>query len=704
VVLIVLSLLLILPFVRFHLRYDALHYYEPVRSLLIDGDVNTYNERAYWTERRWPGFEEAPLFRPAQGFLGFMSHPDRTPAGYKFTFFPAGSQLLLLPWAAGGNLVARAVVGLSGGGVVDGYEDITLALTAQGALAMGVLGLALSWWLCRRLFGPSSALFGVAAVLLAHNVIPYLAVDPLYSHSLALLLISAFFVLRQRARENGARPLFFFYGLVGGLLPITRYQDIFLLLIPFVDLVLDRRGARAGGQRRRIWGQSVAFLLGVVVALLPQLAWWRVQHGTWLISPKAMGTSDIPTFNPLRPDPLGLLFSNLHGLFSWTPLVLLAVVGVVLVGRRDRRLAGHLLVALAIQTYYNSCRSEWWNLGYGVRRYANYALFFALGFAALHGFFRRRGWRIALWGLLLVAGAANVTLMAQYYDGETLTQHGRFYSRAVGKVQPYAYREYRLAVLPPRLWIPALADSVSSLVRRGALFRALRGSPRRELSGSAWLGLLLLGSGVAIAGPFLLLGRLGRLSPENPALALTALLPLSLAFWLLLSDARTQPVLILDPAQDATVVRLESIPLHEGATFVGENTVLDLAPGQQRTYRFSEPRDLSRLQLNVEAVGLAGRDAGRPALTIVLEGSPKKGPAPQAVARFDVTVAQLLAARGQRALIPGEPRASARISVLRFSLPEERAIGGLTLAAPVGGPPLRISAIAFRATSGARAR
>jgi len=679
-------------FFRLQVRYDSLHYYEPVRSLLIDGDLNAYNEREYWTDRRWPGFTEVPLFQPRTGFLGFMNHPDRTATGYKYSFFPAGNTLLLLPGAAAGNLLARAAAAAGSSNVADGYAPLNLLVTSAWAMFLGSLGLALTWQMCRQLYGTGPAHFALAAVLLTHNVLPYLVIDSLYSHSLALLLISAFLALWLHIRERPTMPLIMLWGLIGGLIPTVRYQDIPILLIPVFDAALGWCPSRRAGQTVTVLLlRSAAFAAGVAAAVAPQLAMWWLHHGTIVITAQAMGTSGIPTFHPWRPDVLGLLFSNLHGLFSWTPFTAAAVAGLLLVPFRHRRLGIYLLLLFAIQTYYNSCRSEWWNLGYGIRRYANYSPFFALGFAALFYHSRKRWAQAALCAALGVAAMANLTLMAQYYDGSTLDGHGPDFSAAVGRAIPYTMREYRIAWLPLKTWPAAALRAAQSLERRGTLFAAVRDAAQRwDWRTCSWLCALLLSLAAGLSLPFWLATSLHRAHSRSGTLVVPALVPLSLALWFLVSGWRTDTVWQVDLATPAKAQTLAKTPLGRRTPYAGENRRHSLSPGETLTVPLAKPFQATGLRINIDPRQPGSIDRQQAVLTIAAQSTDGRILWSQQV-RLEELVPLLNSPR----LIPGEPRASGQIAPLRILLDSPIVFSSLQLTAPATGVPLRISALAF---------
>ena len=118
-----------------------------------------------------------------------------------------------------------------------------------------------------------------------------------------------------------------------------------------------------------------------------------------------------------RPSVLDSLFASRHGVLFWTPLLTLALVGLVLRAARGHRDALGALSALSLLALVNASLRPWWSGGFGNARFLPALPLFALGLATLLEGLRtlaeRRPLRVAaLAGALLVAW--NLLLMAQY--------------------------------------------------------------------------------------------------------------------------------------------------------------------------------------------------------------------------------------------------------------------------------------------------
>lgn len=132
---------------------------------------------------------------------------------------------------------------------------------------------------------------------------------------------------------------------------------------------------------------------------------WKIIFGKWFTVPQEGFAT--PSGLALKE----LLLSPLHGLLSWTPLAVLAIVGMFILAWKKRPWGIYVLVTFLVYFIYNATLSSWHGGGtFGLRRLTNAFPFFLLGIAALLQWLRR--WRPAaavatavvptFWGLMVL--------------------------------------------------------------------------------------------------------------------------------------------------------------------------------------------------------------------------------------------------------------------------------------------------------------
>jgi hypothetical protein len=260
-------------------------------------------------------------------------------------------------------------------------------------------------------YGSTCATATVLCLWLGTPVLYYMTLAPGFSHACSLFAVALLLWLTLRATEKGLGPpaQWALVGAAGGLAGLVREQDLLFLAVPAGLLswqVFVRREWMAGLVR------LLCLLGAALLAFVPQLLVYRVLHGRY-------GPSQLVSrkMNYASPHFLDVLFDPGHGLFLWSPVLLLAFIGlVVITARRDRRpIAPFLLLALLLQVWINGAVLSWTQAGaFGSRRFLGATAVLAWGLAALLESLGRRLGQAAVIALVGVAVWWNASLMVQF--------------------------------------------------------------------------------------------------------------------------------------------------------------------------------------------------------------------------------------------------------------------------------------------------
>jgi hypothetical protein len=388
-----LALVPILHYRGYRLRGDGLWYYAFANSLAFDFDVDLANQyRSLGIERE-------------RG-----SQPVRETGLPRFTF-PVGAPLLWVPFVELGHLgvALRNLHGLPTR--YDGFSDPYFHAVALGNLLYGFLGFLVLDRLLRRFFPPWASFVAVLGIGLGSFLAFYLTYHAIYTHALTFLLIALFvdgwMKEEKTPRDYGA------LGLVLGIATLVRWQNAVFGLLPALDLA-----ARCRRREWRLVGPSAAaFGAAWLLGILPQLSSWNRIFGRPFIG-VPLGPDYVRWDDPFLSE---ILFSSRHGLFSWSPILLVAASGLLgFVRAHPRR--GLPLAAVALLVWYvNSTVADWWGGGsYGARRFDSALPILALGLATAVLFVTelvRRHPRAVTFSAVAAAVAANALLMEQYRKG-----------------------------------------------------------------------------------------------------------------------------------------------------------------------------------------------------------------------------------------------------------------------------------------------
>ena len=353
---------------------DAIQYYAYLRSLAIDHDVDFTNEYAVLYSSNGSADEgEANVW---------LTRKSAT--GRPVNMMSIGPALLWSPFFLLAYLVALFMRLFGVTAALDGFSTPFLISAGLAGIVYATLGAYLCYRCCRLLFDNRAAFWGALAAWLATPAVYYSVISPAYSHAPSVFAVALFCYVWLATRDRDDVFRYAAVGLAAGLAAVVRWQDIILLLLPGLELVQ----ALVRGKRpiASAISRGVVMVIASGIVLLPQLLAWQAIYGALFVMPQGGGF-----MKWTDPAIASVLFSLRHGLFSWTPAVLLAAVGLVFLVRRDSLLGWGAIAVLCIAIYVNASVNDWWaGAAFGARRFVSYTVFFALGFSAL---FSRPFWQ-----------------------------------------------------------------------------------------------------------------------------------------------------------------------------------------------------------------------------------------------------------------------------------------------------------------------
>jgi hypothetical protein len=394
---------------------DEMKYFVTLRSIYFDHDLHYENEYAYFINRD-------PVAHA--GMRPYMQEP--TPTGYRLNEAPIGTSLLWAPLyivADGAVLVARAF-----GATVprDGYSWPYVLAICLSSLAWGMMGLFLTYRLCRMYASNRACTLGLLGVCFASPLVFYLYITPAMSHANSLFSVALFLFLWHIGRDDRQILGWVGLGFSAGLMILVRELNWLFLLVPVLDSAMtawvtihDKTRpvrmsslvavARYFGDR---WRSYVYFCTALVFVIAPQFYVYWILNGT--LGPTH---SVVEKFSLVPKYAFDVLFSGFHGLFSWHPITLIGVVGLGVLWPRDRKLVGLLMLVFVLQVLVVGAYSTWWGgASFGARRFINCIPIFALGLVVVVDSLRGRAFHFAC-AVLAFLVMWNFGLAVQYSVG-----------------------------------------------------------------------------------------------------------------------------------------------------------------------------------------------------------------------------------------------------------------------------------------------
>ncbi len=257
------------------------------------------------------------------------------------------------------------------------------AIALSGTFAC-FLGLLFLFWALRNLgFAPRVRWLTLAIVFGGTNLFHYATKEVGMSHVYSFCLFAALIWLLPRFYQKNTWVNALFLGVLCGWIALVRPTNVVaLLIVPFYGI-----GSWAALRERLTFAKMniVLLLLALVAAfvmIFPQLLYWKEMTGSWVTNSYGGSNEDFRFWN--RPKILEVLFDVQNGLFLYSPLVLLMILGMFTNWRRDTLSPKTLLLIFVVLTYVFASWWAWWFGGaFGHRSYVELYALFALPTAGI---------------------------------------------------------------------------------------------------------------------------------------------------------------------------------------------------------------------------------------------------------------------------------------------------------------------------------
>jgi hypothetical protein len=365
---------------------DAVTYYSVARSLLFDHDFDLANE-----------FE---VLQPIHSQWN-----DVVPQTGRYSSpFPIGFSLLQMPFIALGAAVDRIAHGNA-----DGYSRTCIFFYFVGTLFYLCVALTLLFVLLRS-FGAS---IGVAPQLRDHGALlatlaiwpsttlGYYTFSPM-SHVASFMSTVLFLTAWWMSRDSLSPARWAGVGIASALMFLCRWQEALWLAIPLTWEIV--RAAQRERSQWRPW--AVSRLAGVaagLIAVVPQVLEWQAIYGSYFTIPQGAGFISMPPAHALE-----TLASSCNGWFTWTPITLLGVAGLLIGLRRSPVVLGSFLGTLALEVLLVGSLSTWHGDSFAMRYLTPCVIFVAFGLVLLVWTLSTRS---RLWLAVAATGCTIFTLL-----------------------------------------------------------------------------------------------------------------------------------------------------------------------------------------------------------------------------------------------------------------------------------------------------
>jgi hypothetical protein len=372
--------LLSLPLLNPWVRGDGVGYYAFARAPLIEHSLDFQHD--YQSANS--SFRDARLDEN-----GLPKSIFRTVTGHLDNHFTVGPAILWAPFllvAHAGVLLARA----AGSNVAaDGFSAPYRIAMALGTAIYGFLAILLAVRIARQYVDERWAALAAVAVWWASSLPVYMYFNPSWSHAHSAFAVALFLWYWHETRRGRSAPQWCILGVIVGLMLNVYYANFLVLVVLLVEAIRQYSVAWFGNSQGstqdgltapKLGSRHGLFAVIVIACFLPTLVTRAIIYGGAFES----GYLPLRTWAWKSPYFLAVLFSSDHGLFVWTPLLLLSVAGLfVFRWRYPDAGTPFLLAALAFYVFI-ACYPDWAGISsYGNRFFVSLTALFVIGLAVL---------------------------------------------------------------------------------------------------------------------------------------------------------------------------------------------------------------------------------------------------------------------------------------------------------------------------------
>jgi hypothetical protein len=368
----ILVFFLTLPLSNPWVHGDGVGYYAFARSLLIEHDLNFKKDWLAANASFRMGRRDAD---------GNIAPEQYTGTGHLDNHFSIGPAVLWSPFLITAHLAVLSYDALGGHVSADGYSRPYVMAMALGTALYGFAALWISFRIARKYLPERWAFLATLGIWFASSLPVYMYFNPSWSHAHSAFMVGLFLWYWDRTRVARTWLQWVILGGIAGLMIDVYYVNGLLLILPLFESLTaywTAFKASAGKPITLLFLKNLLFAAAIILTFLPTLIVKKIIYGSYL----TFGYEHLWVWT--SPAFFTVCFSSQHGLFSWTPILVLAVLGLWGLRRHDRTLALYLIVVFVAFLYTIGCYGDWHGISsFGNRFFISLTPLFILGLAAV---------------------------------------------------------------------------------------------------------------------------------------------------------------------------------------------------------------------------------------------------------------------------------------------------------------------------------
>lgn len=318
--------------------FDVYGYYLHLPAVIIHHDVGIVDRT--WVDALNAKYQKnIPFYQVVPGINHRMVN-----------IYPTGLAICNLPFF----LVAHISAGWFGY-ARDGLSTPYQIMIIIAGLFYGIMGMWLLRKILLRFFSDKLSAIVLLAIGLGTNLYYYATYDCPMPHITLFCLDTLILLLTIKWHASSKPFLAIALGLLIGLVTITRPSEIVWILVP---LLWGIDGWKAVKEKLSLFKkhflQLLLFAAGMIAVGSIQLFYWKFTSGHWI------SNNHGEVFDFFRPFTIDVLFSYKKGWLLYTPMMILAIIGIFILYKRNRKLFVPIIVFFLANLWFISSWECWW--------------------------------------------------------------------------------------------------------------------------------------------------------------------------------------------------------------------------------------------------------------------------------------------------------------------------------------------------------
>lgn len=291
-----------------------------------------------------------------------------TETGNQLIRYTSGQAVMFAPFFLIAHLFTLAT-----GGVADGFSLPYQIAIFAGCMCYFIIAMYILRRILRHFFSDKVTAVTLGLLLIGTNLLANTLFGIACIHAQLFFLYTILIYYTIQWHQNPSWKNIIPLAIASGLIILTRPTDIICLLIPFMWNIFDISSFK--DKVRLCLQKYPQIIASAIIAIIGsiQIIYWKVFANHFILDSYNNPGEGMEFFHPYIKE---TLFSFRKGWFVYTPLMFIALIGLIPAFKRGKECFVPCLLFVICNIYLVSCWSCWWYAGsFGQRAYIqSYAL------------------------------------------------------------------------------------------------------------------------------------------------------------------------------------------------------------------------------------------------------------------------------------------------------------------------------------------